>query len=221
MSTQLAALHRVDELDDVGRTDAIPESDREALRAIASWIEGYVVQPQADLGRAGPVCPFVPGALERGTLWLAPERVADRAVDDVAELMTSYRRLLLDVRPAGGDGASNATIIVVFTDLSAERARSLFAEVLERIAVPSYVEDGILFGPFYAGHDGPAIHNRGFRPFRSPVPFLFVRHGVVEDWPFFLEDEEWLPLYARRFGPAAAHALAAELRRFPWRDARD
>ena len=45
-----------------------------------------------DLGRAGTVCPFVPGSLERKTLWLAPEQIADREVPEVVELMSGYKR---------------------------------------------------------------------------------------------------------------------------------
>jgi len=179
-----------------------------------------VIKPHKDLGRAGPVCPYVPGALERRKLWLAPEHIGDGDVSDVAQLMTGYRRLFLDAQPADGDDASRAAIIVVFTDVPAARAQGLFADVLHEIAVPSYAEDGIVFGPFYGGHEGPAIYNSNFRPFRSPVPFMFVRHGVVGDWKFFLDNEDWFGLYAHRFGESAVHALAGELRGLPWRAAR-
>jgi AAA ATPase domain len=33
-------------------------------------------------------------------------------------------------------------------------------------------------------NEGTAIYNSSFRPFQSPVPFLFVRHGVTGDWKF-------------------------------------
>ena len=79
------------------------------------------------------------------------------------------------------------------------------------------MEDGIVFGPFYEGHEGTAIYNSSFRPFQSPVPFLFVRHGVISDWKFFLDNEEWFNLWARRYGESAVEALANELRRLPWR----
>jgi len=49
------------------------------------------------------------------------------------------------------------------------------------------------------------------------VPFLFVRHGVISDWKFFLDNEELLNLWARRFGESGVQALAEELRRLPWR----
>jgi hypothetical protein len=159
--------------------------------------------------------------LERKVLWLAPEQIADRNAPEVVELMNGYQRLLLDAQPTDGDDVIYNVIVVVFTDLSADRAQGVFDDVLQRLAVPSYVEDGILFGPFYEGHAGTAIYNSSFRPFQSPVPFLFVRHGVVSDWKFFLDNEEWLNLWARRYGESAVHALAEELRRLPWRVGRD
>lgn len=85
-------------------------------------------------------------------------------------------------------------IAVVFTDLPADRAQGAFAGVFEQLAIPSYVQDGLLFGPCYQGNEAAAIYNPSVRPFESPVPLLFVRHEVVDDWTFFLDDEAWLKL---------------------------
>jgi hypothetical protein len=210
-------LFLLDDLKDVSRTRELAESDLDALHAVADWIKTYVVKPHKDLGRAGTVCPFVPGSLERKTLWLAPEQIADRDGPEVVELMSRYKRLLLDTRPTDGDDVIYNVVVVVFSDLPADRAKGVFGDVLQHLAVPSYVEDGILFGPYYEGNKGTAIYNSSFRPFQSPVPFLFVRHGVISDWKFFLDDEEWLNLWTRRFGESGAQALAQELRRLPWR----
>jgi hypothetical protein len=155
--------------------------------------------------------------LERKTLWLASEEIADRGVPHVVELLNGYKSLFLEAEPTGGDDADYKVIVVVFPDLPADRAQGVFDDVLEQLAVLSYVEDGIVFGPFYEGNEGTAIYNAGFRPFQSPVPFLFVRYGVISDWKFFLDNQEWLHLWARRFGESAVHALAEELRRLPWR----
>jgi hypothetical protein len=210
-------LFLLEDLEDAGRTRELAESDLAALRAVADWIKTYVVQPHKDIGRAGTVCPFVPWSLERKTLWLAPEQIADRDVPEVVELMSGYKRLLLATRPTESDDVVYSVIVVVFTDLSADRAQGVFDDVLGHLSVPSFVEDGILFGPYYEGNKATAIYNRSFRPFESPVPFLFVRHGVVSDWKFFLDDDEWLGLWAHRFGESGAQALAEELRRLPWR----
>ena len=89
--------------------------------------------------------------------------------------------------------------------------------MLRQLALPSYAENGIVFGPFYDGHEGTAIYNSSFRPFESPVPFLFVRHEVTSDWKFFLDDGEWVNLWAHRYGESGTQALVEEVRRLPWR----
>jgi len=112
-------------------------------------------------------------------------------------------------------------LAIVFTDLPAAQAKDFFGGLLQLIGVPSYMDDGLVMGPFYEGNDGTAIYNPNFRPFTPPVPFLLIRRAVISDWKFFLNNEEWLRHWARRYGEAAVEALADELRRFPWRARRD
>ena len=210
-------LFLLEDLADVSRTRELAESDLDALRAVADWIKTFVARPHKDLGRAGPVCPFVPGAWERQTLWLAPEEIADRSVQDVVQRINEYKKLFLHAQPIDGDDANYKAIVVVFTDLSADRAKDFFDDVLQHLGVPSYVEDGLVLGGFYASNEGSAIYNPSLRPFTAPVPFLLVRHAVISDWKFFLDNEDWLNLWARRYGESAVQALAEELRRLPWR----
>lgn len=222
MPTQTANLYLLEDLEADSRTAGLESGDLEALRAVSEWIKTFVAQPHENLvGHAGTVCPFVPGSLERKTLWLVPERIADRELPDVVELMSCYRSRLLDTPPAEGDDGTHNVFVVVFTDLPADRAKGVFGEVLNQLAVPSYVEDGILFGPYYEGNETTAIYNARFRPFESPVPFMFVRHGVVGDWKFFLDDDQWLGLWAHRHGESGTRALAEELRRLPWRNSNE
>jgi hypothetical protein len=94
MPTQ--TLFLLDDLEDIGRTSELAESDLKALRAVADWIKTFVVKPHKDLGRAGTVCPFVPVSLERKTLWLAPEQVADRDVPEVVKLASLRKELRQD-----------------------------------------------------------------------------------------------------------------------------
>ena len=221
MPAQTTNLYLLEELEDGGRTSELAQSDLDALRAVADWIKTFVVKPHKDLGRAGTVCPFVPGSLDRKVLWLAPEQIADRGEPAAIELASGYKRLFLETQPTGGDDADYKVIVIVFTDLPADRAQSVFDNVLQRLAVQSYADDGILFGPYYEGNEGTAIYNSTFRPFQSPVPFLFVRQGVISDWKFFLDNEDLLNLWARRFGESAVQALAEELRGLPWNARRD
>jgi hypothetical protein len=113
MPAQTTNLFLLEDLEDVGRTSELGESDRDALHALADWIKTYVVKPHKDLGRDGPVCPFVPGALARKTLWLAPEQIADRDVPEVVELINGYQRLFLDAQPTDGDDANYKVTVQV------------------------------------------------------------------------------------------------------------
>ena len=214
MASQATQLLLPDDLEDDEKTAHLPAEDRQAVLSVWRWVRDFVACPHRDLGRDGTVCPFVPGSLQRRTLWFAPEHVAGLDVAGVVGLMTGYKRLFLEKAPDRND-AIYKTIMVVFTDLAAQRAGALFTDVLEQLAPASYDENGILFGPFYEGNEGTALHNPSFRPFQSPVPFLFVRHTVLTDWKFFLDDHAAIDRWARHFGSAGTAVLADELRRLP------
>ena len=218
MAAQTTNLFLLQDLEDSSLTRGLAEQDLNALRTVADWIKTFVAQPNEELGRAGPVCPFVPGACERKTLWLAAERTTSRSLPDVIELIQDYQQLLLQAQPVGGDDASYKAIFIVFTDLVADRAREFFADVLPQdFKKLSYRDDGVALGEFHARNAGSAIRNAGFRPFRAPVPSLLMRQSVIGDWVFFLDDDDSLSAWARRFGPSAVPALAETLRRTNWR----
>ena len=216
-ATELVSLQDLDEEDP---TINLGDGTLGALRSAADWITTFVATPNKGLGRSGPVCPFVPGARERQTLWLAAQEVADRSVLDVVQVVNDYKKLFLRMKPIDGDDADYKAVVVVFPDLLADGAREFFDEVLEHLQVPSYVEDGVVVGAFYERNEGSALYNADFRPFKSPVPFLLIRRAVVSDWKFFLDDEDGLTRWAQRFGVPAAQALAEEIRGLPWRAAR-
>ena len=220
-TAQAANLFLLEDLEDNNRTRELAESDLVDLLTAADWISTFVGRPHKDLGRDGAVCPYVPPARERRILWLAPERIAARSVLEVVDLIASYKKLLLDAQPVAGDDANYKSIAVVFSDLPAERAKDVFDGVLQQLGVRSYAEDGLVLGAFYERNEGRAIYNPNFRPFAAPVPFLLMRPAIISDWKFFLDNEEWLNSWARRFREAAVHALADELRLMPWRERRD
>ena len=85
---QTTNLFLLEDLGEVSRTSELAEGDLDALRSIADWIKNYVfVKPHKDLiGRDGSVCPYLPGSLERKTLWLAPEHLADGGVSVVERM---------------------------------------------------------------------------------------------------------------------------------------
>jgi hypothetical protein len=47
---------------------------------------------------------------------------------------------------------------------------------------------GLLVGEFHAANANPGLHNPDFRPLRSPVPMLAIRHLVESDLAFLNRD---------------------------------
>lgn len=208
----------IGELQSSAATRNVAASDVSALREVASWIDTFVTQPHKDLGRAGPVCPFVQRSLERRTLWFAAERIGERSVAEVAQLLAGYRDLLLRAEPVEGDDASYKAIVIVVNDLPAGRAAEYFGNAqIQELKRPSYADHGVVIGEFYPKNAGSAIRNQNFHPFQAPVPFLLMRLAHVSDWQFFLDDDDWMGIWARRFGASAVPALAEKLRLTDWR----
>jgi hypothetical protein len=178
---QSANLFLLQDVDNATRTKEFTESDRDALRAVADWIKAFVAKPHNELGRAGPVCPFVPGAWKHKTLWLSVERSAARSTQEIIQLIEGYKRLLLAAQPVDGDEANYKSIVVVFADLPASQAKDFFNGVLQQIGATSYVDDGLVIGPFYEGSDATSTCNPKFRPFTSPMPFLAIRGATAHE----------------------------------------
>ena len=145
MPAKTADLFLLEDLEDVSKTSALAHSDLAALQAVADWIKTFVAKPHKDLGRAGAVCPFVPGSLERRTLWLAAEQIADRSAPAVVELMNRYIRRLLDAQPTDGDDTKYKTIVVVFPDLPADRAQGVLDEARNASHVAQLMTTAIVF----------------------------------------------------------------------------
>ena len=114
-------LFLLQDLEDGSLMGQLAQSDLKALHTVADWIKTFVARPNKDLSRAGPVCPFVPAAWERKNLWLAPEQIANRSVQDVVQLVNGYKSLFLSAHLLEGDDANYKAIVVVFTDTATQQ----------------------------------------------------------------------------------------------------
>lgn len=198
------------------RTASLATGDLQALRSVSDWIQTFIIEPNENLGRSGPVCPFTPVAINHDALWLALEHTEGQGLSAMIERVRRYNRLLLANEPTHGEFASYKAIFIVFADLPAGAAQEFFDSLLKPIGLPFYAHDGLVIGPFFEGNEGTAIYNANFRPFRSPVPCLLMRRAVVSDWKFFLNNPEWFEVWKRTHAGEAVDALAAALRELPW-----
>ncbi|MER8184865.1 DUF6875 domain-containing protein [Kitasatospora sp. NPDC094015] len=172
----------------------------DALRGVLGWARTYLTAPHPELGRTGPVCPFVGASLRDGRFHLAvrPGLPADRG--EVAEAVAVYRDWFLRLAPPGAPRAQFTTVLIVFPDLPTAEAPALIDRTQLELK-GEFVESGLMLGQFHdLPPDQPGLWNPDFRPLRSPLPMLVIRHMVATDLPFLLADPRHHAAYRRLFG---------------------
>ncbi|GAA1240500.1 hypothetical protein GCM10009665_34210 [Kitasatospora nipponensis] len=197
------------DLEAPGAGDELPAAaaaHTEALRSVLDWARAYLTEPHPELGRTGPVCPFVGVSLRDQRFHLAVRPGLPDGRDPVVEAVALHREWFLLLAPPGAARSQSTTILIVFPDLPTSQAPELIDRTQLELKT-AFVEEGLMLGQF---HDlppqQPGLWNPHFRPLRSPLPMLVIRHMVPTDLPFLLEDPRHHAAYHRLFGDRAQPA---------------
>ncbi len=175
------------------------------LGSTVAWVRKFLARPHPDLGRAGPVCPFTPMALELDTMWLI--EVLESTPDPLRmqDVIENCRKLFMETEPREGPLSINKVIMVVFSGMSADDAP--WIDALQTKLKPNFVDVGLMLGEFHSKNETPGLRNEHFRPLRSPIPMLVMRHMVESDLPFLKRETDipevrisYLRSYLRRLG---------------------
>lgn len=173
---------------------------REPLEQIVAWAREYLCRPHPELGREGPVCPFVQAAMDKGLFFLTIYRGSDLSEDEVIASLVKYRDWFLEIEPRSGVDAIFKTILILFPDISVAKAVDLIEGTQEKLKA-DYVAEGLMIGEFHAAPPRKVgLWNPEFRPLRSPVPLLAIRHMVPTDFAFLKGSSELLASYLKIHG---------------------
>jgi hypothetical protein len=182
------------------RAGRLPEPARryrDALEEVVRWVEEHLPADHPDLGRAGPVCPYVRPSLDNDLLWLTVHPGANPSLDRLASDAMHYgcwvRR-----HPVPARLAQFEALLILLPDLSPERGPEVI-DVVQRALKPRFVDDGLMIGQFYPGCASPGLWNPRFRPLSSTVPLLTIRHMVAADPGFLGDDRRHLTAYLARY----------------------
>jgi uncharacterized protein DUF6875 len=180
-------------------------ADDHPLRITASWMRRYLGRPHRDLGRPGPVCPFVPGAIVQDTIWLADCSLGRGDRQAIIEIIGLFRDLFLDLEPKSGEDASWKAMVIVFPNIAIDDA--WVVDDVQAQLKARFVDAGLMIGEFHERNESPGLRNGDFRPLRSPIPALAIRHMVETDLPFLQRTlyppplrAEFIRSYLRRLG---------------------
>lgn len=172
-------------------------------QVMGDWIENFLAKPNDQLisedkkkEKEAPkpnrsVCPFIPGALKRNSIFLAVDEAKKPDALEVEKKMELLKQDFLKMEPISGRESMFKTAIVTFPNLDLQSAPELIDGV-QRKAKKSFVKDGLMIGEFHELNEAPGLWNKDFRPLRTPVPALAVRYMVDNDL-LFLKDEKYSP----------------------------
>ncbi len=167
------------------------------LDGLREWAIDHLTQPLAEIGREGPVCPYVGPAMRRDLIWVG--RVAGArpwppyvrlVIEDALEL---FPRLAPD---SGGSAVLRCLVTAVPQLRDYALIDELHAELKTR-----FVERGLMLGQFYPGCKEPGLWNKDYHPLDAPIPMLVVRTMMATDFPFLLSRPEWMSAYVKKFAP--------------------
>ncbi|MBD6616962.1 hypothetical protein FNW02_14265 [Komarekiella sp. 'clone 1'] len=178
------------------------------LIEIMEWVKSFLGRHHPDLGRPGPVCPFVPHALKSNSIQMAVIRAKNLDSQQLEEIVRHYRDIFLDITPKEKELAINKAFLLIFPDVQIHETSQLIDGIQQKLK-PSFVESGLMLGEFHKQNESSGLHNPNFRPLRSPIPLLAIRFMVESDLPFLLSPDNpylrirYLEAYLKNF----AHKL--------------
>lgn len=166
---------------------------------VDTWLREYIARPDPRLGRSGPICPFVPAALNAETIQFSFRYdVGDHDDGHIRQVLEEeLADFEVETKPLPRSGVSLESRLVVLPALGPDGWRRLDVvyEALKNTAVAA----GLMIGQFHPLCEEGAIHNSGFRVSRAPVGLFAIRRMAPHDVLFLHERSDWFESYDRRF----------------------
>lgn len=159
------------------------------LSRVLAWVRAFLTAPHPELGRKGPVCPFVPVSLKLDTIWMAQIIQDNLSVASISAIIVDFRDVFLASEPTSGPDAIYKALLVVFPSLGEKNAQgAVLVDEVQQSLKKHFVDRGLMLGEFHAANDSPGLRNPDFRPLRSPIPMLAIRCMVESDLPFLTRE---------------------------------
>lgn len=193
--------------------DDYSEREIASLASLATFMTGFLTQPNDELGRNGSVCPFTPGSLQRGLMSITASRLD--AVDDQSlfDAMDALRDVFVSKGSTEDPDEIYRSISVVFPHLPVDEGSQLIERV-QKALKSSYIAEGLMIGEFYPECPAPGLHNDAFRPLQAPEVCLSIRHMTAFDAPFMMDDDQHLSYFVAHYGAdGERHARRAAAKR--------
>jgi len=175
------------------------------LTEVLAWARSYLVSPNPELGRNGPVCPYTRPSLNRGLFYLASSLSPD--VQEAVDSLRTWYTTLAAATPS--PDRELLTVLLVLPHLDPVDPTPL--DDLQRAAKDDFVDNGLMIGQFHPTCETSGLWNPEFMALRAPVPLLAIRKLVVYDLPFLMERRNHLESWLRQYAPEIPQRVRSQL----------
>jgi len=155
------------------------------------YFRSFLAKPHPSVGRKGPVCPFVPKALQLDTINLSVVRTSSIPKPELrstlTELLVDYIPKFEALEPTTGRQRQFKTVVFVFPDVDIRDAHDII-DGAQLDSKSEFVSRGLMVGEFHAANNASGLRNPNFFPLRTPFPSLAIRHMVPGDLAFMTLD---------------------------------
>lgn len=174
----------------------VVRENQNILGEIVQWAEEFLCRSHPQLGREGAVCPYVRKSMVKNLMWIGMYQEKNAQIENVRNIILRYRDWFLDIEPRDDGEKQQKAILVLFPNILAQEASGIIDKVQADLK-PAFVDEGLMIGQFHVMCDEPGLRNPEFRPLRSPIPLIAIRHMVPTDFPFLKHDRRFVAAYLR------------------------
>ncbi len=187
----------------------LPLAERGPITEVLGWSRAFLAQGHPELGRHGPVCPYTGPSLAGDLFFLSCPRLTG-GIAEIAATVCSYREWFQEMA-AGLDERRRQllTFLVVLPEFDRDDSGPL--DELQLRLKGEFVNSGLMIGQFHPACDQPGVWNEDFRPLRSSIPLLAIRHMVAFDLPFLVDGANHLAAYLALFAPGVPIRIRYQL----------
>jgi hypothetical protein len=169
-----------------------------ALESVDTWLTEYISANHPEIGRTGPICPFVAPSRKNRTLEVRLRLVGHAPTPELVEEIARSSLREYERTTWQGRNPMLQAMVIVLPDLRSEDT-ALLDRAQARVK-DDFVARGLMIGQFHENCEVTAARNPRFAVSKAPVPVLAIRAIALHDIFFLSERPDWFRKYQEKFG---------------------
>lgn len=169
-----------------------------ALESVDSWLTEYISASHPEIGRTGPICPFVTPSRKNRTLEIRLRLVGHAPTLELVEEIARSSLREYELTTWQGRNPMLQAMVIVLPDLCSEDTELL--DQAQAHVKDDFVAQGLMIGQFHENCEVTAARNPRFVVSGAPVPVLAIRSIALHDVFFLSERPHWFQKYREKFG---------------------